>query len=102
MYRVLLLVGFLSACDVFRGGDPRPRTKLSEREFVDVYVALAQVPTPEEKARVLKQHGTSEKELHAFVRAYSRNLTALSTVFDSIVARQGVHAEPQFRNLPRP
>jgi hypothetical protein len=102
MYRVLLIVCLLSGCDVFRGGDPRPRTKLSEREFIEVYVALAQVATPEEKARVLKRHGTSQQELQAFVRAYSRNLNALSTVFDSIVARQGVHAEPQFRSLPKP
>jgi hypothetical protein len=86
-------------CDVFRGGSPRPKTTLSQREFVDVYVALAAAQTPGAKAQILKQHGTSEKELQQFIQAYSVNLPALSEVFDSVVARQGLQAE--FPSFPR-
>jgi hypothetical protein len=89
----LLLVVVVSACEVFRGGAARPRTAQSEREFVDVYVALSKAQTPEAKRQVLIQHGTSEKELEAFMRAYAANLPALSAVFDSIVARQGMQTE---------
>ena len=92
-YVALSLVVCLGACDVFRGGPSRPKTALSEREFVDVYVALAKATTPEAKQQVLTQHGTTEKELAAFLRAYADNLPALSAVFDSIVARQGMQTE---------
>ena len=87
---VLLIL--VAACEVFRGPG-RPDTALSEREFVDVYVALGKARTPEAKAQVLKQHGTTEKELAAFLRAYTEDLPALSEVFDSIVARQGMQSE---------
>ena len=92
---LVILVG--SGCELFQGGRPRPRTSLSQREFTDVYVALAAAQTPEQKAQILKQHGTSEKELREFIEAYSLNLPALSEVFDSVVARQGLQAEvPSF------
>ena len=88
-----LLVVLVGACEVFRGGAGRPKTALSEREFVDVYVALGKARTPEAKVDILRQHGTSQKELEEFMRAYANNLPRLSEVFDSIVARQGVQTE---------
>lgn len=92
------LIILAGACEVFRGGVGRPRTALTEREFVDVYVALGKAPTPAAKAQVLKQHGTSQREMEEFLRAYAEDLPALSEVFDSIVARQGAQGEfPQFR-----
>jgi hypothetical protein len=97
---LLLLVLPIGACDVFRGGDPRPKASLSEAEFVEVYVALSRATQPEEKARILKQHNTSEKELQEFVRLYTRNLPALAEVFDSVVARLGVQPERRFRDVP--
>jgi hypothetical protein len=90
---VLLLMIVLAACDVFRGGNARPTHALSEREFVEIYVALAKARTPEAKAEILKQHGTSVKELESFVQAYSGNLPAMSAVFDSVVARQGMQTD---------
>lgn len=90
----ILLVLLFASCDVFRGGDPHPKTSLSEREFVDVYVELTRARTPEAKDSVLKKHGTTQRELEAFVRAYTANLPALSTVFDSVVARFGPQGPP--------
>jgi hypothetical protein len=90
----LMMVLVVGGCDVFRGASGRPRTELSEREFIEVYVALAKAHTPEAKAQVLKQHDTSEAELKAFMQAYTNDLPALSAVFDSIVARQGT-PEPE-------
>jgi hypothetical protein len=74
---------------VFRGATGRPKTTLDEREFVEVYIALSRATTPQAKAQVLKQHGTSEQELEEFIKSYLNDLPALSSVFDSIVARQG-------------
>jgi hypothetical protein len=100
--RIVLLLILIVGCEVFQGGNPVPKTTLTAREFVDVYVALSRAARPEDKARVLRQHKTTEKELRAFVRAYSRNLAAFSTVFDSIVARQGAELESDIPALPRP
>lgn len=96
----LLLVFVITACEVFRGATDRPRTALEEREFVEVYVALSRATTPEAKAQVLKQHGTSEEELEEFTKSYLNDLPALSAVFDSIVARQGAQ-QPEVPLLPR-
>ncbi len=88
-----MLLIMIAACDVFRGGDARPKTTLSQREFVEIYVALSRARTPDAKAEVLKENGTSVKELEAFMQAYSSNLTAISEVFDSVVARQGLQTD---------
>lgn len=90
----IVLVLVLASCDVFRGGDPQPKTTLSEREFVDVYVALTRANSPQAKDSVLKKHGTTLREMEAFVRAYTVNLPALSTVFDSVVAQLGPQGPP--------
>ena len=89
---VILLI-LMPACDVFRGGSRRPKTNLTQREFVDVYVELSKARTPEAKSGILKQHGVTQKELEHFVAAYADNLTAFSEVFDSVVARQGLQTE---------
>ena len=96
----LLLVFVVTACEVFRGATGRPKTTLDEREFVEVYVALSRATTPEAKAQVLKQHGTSEEELQEFMKSYVNDLPALSSVFDSIVARHGAQ-QPEVPVLPR-
>ena len=96
----LLLVFVVTACEVFRGATGRPKTTLDERTFVEVYVALSRATTPEAKAQVLKQHGTSEEELQEFMKLYVNDLPALSSVFDSIVARQGAQ-QPGIPVLPR-
>ena len=79
----------VAGCNVFQGGRHRPGTALSEREFVAVYVELARATQPEQKQRILERHGTSRKEMQDFINAYSNDLPALSTVFDSVVARLG-------------
>ena len=96
----LLLVFAIAACEVFRGATGRPRTALGEREFVEVYIALSRATTPQAKAEVLKQHGTSEDELQEFMKSYVNDLPALSSVFDTIVARQGA-PQPGVPELPR-
>ena len=78
----------------------RPRAKLTDKEFVEVYVKLARAQTPQEKAAVLKQHGTTEAELQEFVQVHLRDLPALSTVFDTLVARMGSEREPTVPALP--
>ncbi len=79
----------LAGCNVFQGGRHRPGTALSEREFVAVYVELARATQPEQKQRILERHRTSRKEMQDFINAYSNDLPALNTVFDSVVARLG-------------
>ena len=96
----LSLVLLISACDVFQGASGRPRTELTEREFIEVFVALGKARSVDEKAQILKQRGTSEKELQDFMQAYVKNLPALSAVFDSIVARQGAGSEGSM-DVPR-
>jgi hypothetical protein len=86
MRLLLLVLCLITACDVFRGNS-RPRSELTPAAFVEVYVALANARTPAERARVLKQHKTSEKALHEFVQAYSHDIPQLSATFDSAVAR---------------
>lgn len=95
MRRLLFVcVLLLASCDVFRAGSSRPSTALSPREFVDVYVALAQATTQAEKARILRKHQTSEKEMQAFISGYAKNLPELSAVFDSVLARQSGEGPP--------
>jgi hypothetical protein len=100
--RYTLVVVFLlaAACDVFQGGRHRPRTPLTEREFIEAYVALANARSVEEKRRILEQRGTSEKELQAFIQAYADDLPALSMVFDSVVARLGMQPGMEVPALP--
>jgi hypothetical protein len=87
MRLLLLLICLISACDVFRGSLARPKTQLTPEQFVEVYVALARARTPAEKQQILKQHKTTEKALHEFVQAYSRDLPRLSATFDSALSR---------------
>jgi hypothetical protein len=106
-YRMLRFIAtsllvLLGACEVFSDTAGRPKTTLSEREFIDVYVALAKAQTTDAKAQVLRQHGTTEKQVREFMQAYANDLPALSEIFDTIVARQGTQAEtPDFPRLPR-
>ncbi len=93
----LLAVVLFGACDVFQDRDRRPNTQLSDSAFIEVYADLFRARTEEDRQAVLEQHGTSPEELKAFVRAYSRNLPALSAVFDSIAERTG--SEPERRIL---
>jgi hypothetical protein len=90
----------LSGCNVFQGGPNRPATALSEREFVDVYVALARATQPAQKQQILQRHRTSRKELEQFINAYSNDLPALSVVFDSVVARLGMQPGMEVPALP--
>jgi len=98
----ILVAAFLlaTACDVFQGGRQRPSTPLTEREFIEAYVALAKARSVEEKRRILEQRGTSEQELKAFIQAYARDLPALSVVFDSVVARLGMQPGMEVPALP--
>lgn len=96
---VVLVALFLSACNVFQSGR-RPATALSEREFVDVYVALARATQPAQKQQILQRHRTSRKELEEFINAYSNDLPALSVVFDSVVARLGMQPGMEVPALP--
>ena len=96
----VFVVLLFSSCHVFQGGPSRPDTALSEAEFIDVYVALARAAQPEEEQRILRQRGISRKELEQFVHAYSNDLTALSAVFDSVVARLGAPQGMEIPSLP--
>lgn len=96
MLAAFILVG----CDVFQGGPRHANAPLEEREFIEVYVALAQARSVGEKQRILQEHGTSEKELKAFVQAYANDLPALSMVFDSVVARLGMRPGVEVPSLP--
>ena len=83
----LLLIVVITGCDAFLGSASRPKSELTPDEFVEVYVALAKARTPAERQQVFKQHKTSEKALHEFVQAYSRDLPRLSATFDSALAK---------------
>ena len=63
---VLLLSVAIAGCDYIRGRNSIPRTALSEDEFIEVYVELARTRDPETRDSILKQHGTSERQLKAF------------------------------------
>jgi hypothetical protein len=96
---VALLVA--PSCNVFQAGRNRPATALTDREFVDLYVALARATSPGDKQRILEQHGTTREEMKAFIGAYSNDLPALSVVFDSVVARLGMQPGMEVPLLPR-
>jgi hypothetical protein len=91
---------FLPGCSVFQGGRDTGDTALSDREFVDVYVELARARQPAEKQQILQQHGTTRKEMEAFINAYANDLSALSVVFDSVVARLGMQPGMEVPALP--
>ena len=96
MRKLLLLIVVLataSACGQIPLGNKRKTTGLTDREFVEIYIKLARAHSLEEKERILKQHGTTKKELEAFVRANVDDLPALSEVFDTVVARIGAPKE---------
>lgn len=95
-----LLLIVVSGCSVFQPGRDRPKTALSKREFVDVYVALARAKDPATRQRILQQHGTTSRELEQFVEAYTDHLPELSAVFDSIVARLGMEPGMEVPALP--
>ena len=97
---VVVALFAVGGCNVFQGGRHRPAVALSEREFVDVYVALGRATTPEQKQRVLEEHGTSRKELQMFINAYANDLSALSAVFDSVTARLGAERGTDVPALP--
>ena len=98
---VLLALMLFSACDVFRAPG-LPKTRLTQEEFIEVYVALAKANTPAEKERILKEHGTSQKELEAFIQAYTADVSSLSAAFDSALSRMSTSAEgPEGASIPR-
>ena len=85
MRTVLAVILIISACDVFRAG--QPNAELSREQFVEVYVELARARTPTQRQAILKKHNTSEKALREFVEAYSGDVAELSLAFDSALAR---------------
>jgi hypothetical protein len=96
MRKLLLLIAVLatvSACDQLPFGNKRNATRLSDREFVEIYIKLAKARSLPDKERILKQHGTTKAELEEFVRANVDDLPALSEVFDTVVARIGAPRE---------
>jgi hypothetical protein len=100
MLLLIVLLATTSACDRLPFGKTGKNTRLSDKEFVEVYVKLAQATSPEEKARILQQAGTSAEELEEFVKVYLDDLPALSQVFDTVVARIGNSREQDLPALP--
>jgi hypothetical protein len=104
MRKLLLLIAVLAtanACDQLPIGGKRRATRLTDAEFVEIYVKLAKAHSVAEKQSILKQHRTTEKDLEEFVRVNTRDLAALSTVFDTMVARIGApKEEPPIPVLP--
>ncbi|HEY8507873.1 MAG TPA: hypothetical protein VIL32_05930 [Steroidobacteraceae bacterium] len=98
MLLVLLLSAGAAACNT-SGRANVPKTALSKDEFIETFVELAKATSEEERRQILERRGTSQQELEAFVRAYSRDLDALSEIFDTIVARTG--ADPERRAWDR-
>jgi hypothetical protein len=92
---ILMLSSTALACDKLPGARGKNGSRLRDVEFIDVYVKLARATSPEEKARVLKEAGTSREELDEFIEVRLEDLPALSTVFDSVVARMGSASEDQ-------
>lgn len=103
--RGYLLVFFIAtiwtACDRLPEGFGRRTPGLTDKEFIEVYVKLARTSSPEVKARILKESGTTAKEMEQFVKVRLNDLPALSMVFDSVVARMGNPTDDGLRRLPR-
>jgi hypothetical protein len=96
MRKLLLLIVVLataSACGQLPFGNKRNATRLTEREFVEIYIQLARAQSVAEKETILKKHGTTRAELDEFVHANIDDLAALSEVFDTVVARIGAPKE---------
>jgi hypothetical protein len=85
----ILVVVLCAACD---RGPSAPAGGLTDREFVEVYVALRNAHTtartPEEFARleeeILRKAGATRESMKQFVEAHSGDLGYMATVWDSI------------------
>jgi hypothetical protein len=81
-----------AACD---RSASRPDGGITDEQFVDAVVELrragAEVKSAAEfaprKAEILRRHRVTEKELQDFARTRSRDLDAMSVVWDSVEAR---------------
>ncbi|MGI9181266.1 MAG: hypothetical protein ACR2H9_12310 [Longimicrobiaceae bacterium] len=92
---VLLALLPLAACD--RAGAPARRTVAAER-FIEVNVALRQIDAeaPEAdsaRAAVLAEHGVTEEQMLAFVRARSDRPQELAQIWAEIQQRLEIAAD---------
>ena len=90
-FQILILVTALSALACgSEPARPRIRTSLSPERFAAVLAQLESAH-PAQRAQILAKHGTNERELRAFVKAYAADPAALSAVFDSAQALIEIH-----------
>ena len=90
-FQILILVTALSALACgSEPARPRIRTSLSPERFAAVLAQLESAH-PAQRAKILAKHGTNERELRAFVKAYAADPAALSAVFDSAQALIEIH-----------
>lgn len=75
-----------------------PQAPLTQKQFVDVMVELGLEPG--KQADILRKHGTTAKELRAFVNAYAESPALLGVTFDTIQVRidRGVLLLPDQNN----
>ena len=87
--RVVLIVLVCVSCD---RGPSAPVGGLTDRQFVELYVALRNAHTtarnPQEfaelEAAILRKAGATRESMKQFLDAHSQDLTLMATVWDSI------------------
>ena len=85
----IVIVVVFAACD---RGPSAPVGGLTDRQFVELYVALRNAHTtarnPEEfaelEAAILRKAGATRESMKQFIDAHSQDLTLMATVWDSI------------------
>lgn len=98
---LLFVTTIVIGCNQWPKGLGGRTSGLRDEEFVEVYVRLSKTNSPAEKARILKEAGTTAREMDEFVKVRLDDLPALSIVFDSVVARMGNPPNDGLGRLPR-
>ena len=86
------VVGIGTACS---GTEPAPEDTIAVDDFADVYVDLriSALQTsnseilPEERERILSEHGIEESDILEFVNVHGRKTTFMQEVWDTVEAR---------------
>ena len=77
------------------GTDPEDPTTIDSRQFIDAYIDLRisalqtsnEEILPEERERILSEHGLVESDLVDFVDVHGRDPTYMQSVWDSVEVR---------------
>jgi hypothetical protein len=96
----LLLLLLVAGCNRTAPSEPGG---LSDREFIALYVALADAQktarSPEQfeqtKQKILKEFGATPESMQEFIRVYSRDISRMATIWDSIRVRMDQSINPE-------